>query len=254
MREALNQVIERLQTCTDLLDANLELKRVGDVIGVPRISATDDYSAANLILGEQGYKMAEVFGWDRDYVETWVGKKLNLNSPIGHACRFATRPFVWHTQQFWDHSPTLSKPQQQVIDFLTTRGVWGGITVPIHRPRGRLGSVGWTAIDDSADLDAIVRDHTPQLTLIGHYFLDVVYQSRDEEPPSPESASLSEREIECMTWVALGKTDAEIGSIIGRSPTTARFHIEKAMKKLGASTRTQAAAMASQLGVIGPVV
>ncbi len=254
MREDLNQAIEDLQTCRDMLSAALILKRVGDVIGVPRVAASDDYSNSSLILGEDGVTLAEVFGWSKDYIETWLDKKYTLASPIGHACRFATKPFVWYAQKIWDKRPTLDKAQARVLEMMAEQGTYGGITVPVHRPLGRVGSVGWTTGDSTTDLEALVHDHSPQLMLIGHFFLDLVFQLRDEQPTSSDIASLTEREIECLTWVALGKTDAEIAEMIFRSPATARFHIEKAVKKLGASSRSQAAAMASQLGLIGPVV
>ena len=236
------------------MPAALELKYVGEIIGVPRISAVHDYSASTLILGEEGVALAEVFGWTPDYVSTWLDKKLSLASPIGHACRMSTKPFVWYTDAIWARGDALEKPQRKVMDIMAAQGAHGGITVPVHRPFGRVGSVGWTSEDPETDLEGILGEAASELILIAHYFLDVVYATRDEDPSATDMTSLTEREIECLTWVALGKTDADIAVLIGRSPTTARFHIEKAMKKLNAGTRTQAAAMASQLGVIGPVV
>ena len=254
MREDLVSSIERLRTCRELMPAALELKHVGEIIGVPRISAVHDYSASTLILGDEGVALAEVFGWSADYVETWLDKKLSLASPIGHACRLTTKPFVWYTDAIWARGEALEKPQRKVLDIMAAQGAHGGITVPVHRPFGRVGSVGWTSEDADTDLEGILAGVANELILIAHYFLDVVYATREEDPPATDLTSLTEREIECLTWVALGKTDADIAVLIGRSPTTARFHIEKAMKKLNATTRTQAAAMASQLGVIGPVV
>ena len=52
------------------------------------------------------------------------------------------------------------------------------------------------------------------------------------------SANLTEeltaRELECMRWVAAGKTDAEIGNILSVSEATIKFHINGARRKLGA--------------------
>jgi len=255
MREELSQAIEEMKACRVPMDGALLLKRIGDLIGAPRISATEDYSREGLILGETGIAMSEVFGWPREYIELSLDKRHTLASPIGHACRFATRPFVWYTKKIWEKRPAnLDRAQERVLEIQAQYGVYGGITVPIHRPLGRVGSVGWTATDEATDLEALLHDYGDELMLIGHFFLDVVYQARAVEAPVSDIASLSEREIECLTWVALGKTDAEIAERIFRSPATARFHIEKAVKKLGAASRSQAAAMASQLGLIGPVV
>ena len=62
------------------------------------------------------------------------------------------------------------------------------------------------------------------------------------EPASDAVApsNLSARQTECLTWVAQGKTDPEIGIILGVSPRTVRFHLDKAKDKLKVMTRVQA--------------
>jgi DNA-binding CsgD family transcriptional regulator len=62
------------------------------------------------------------------------------------------------------------------------------------------------------------------------------------EPASERIApsNLSARQTECLSWVAQGKTDPEIGIILGVSPRTVRFHLDKAKDKLKVMTRVQA--------------
>lgn len=57
-----------------------------------------------------------------------------------------------------------------------------------------------------------------------------------------ERLGLTSREAEIMTWVAQGKTDAEVGMIFGLSPRTVAKHLEHTYQKLGVETRTAAAA------------
>ena len=57
-------------------------------------------------------------------------------------------------------------------------------------------------------------------------------------------STLSTRERECLTWVATGKTDWDISEILQISDQTVHKHISTALKKLKASTRAQAVAMA----------
>jgi DNA-binding NarL/FixJ family response regulator len=63
----------------------------------------------------------------------------------------------------------------------------------------------------------------------------------------PKLAGLNDREVEVLTWVARGKTSAEIAQIVGLTKRTIDFHIDNARAKLGASTRTEAAAKAHAL-------
>jgi DNA-binding CsgD family transcriptional regulator len=67
---------------------------------------------------------------------------------------------------------------------------------------------------------------------------------------SSVKAPLSPRELECLKWVLDGKSDTDIGKIIGISHTTVHFHVERVKKKLGVRTRAQAAAMVMTLGYL----
>jgi DNA-binding NarL/FixJ family response regulator len=63
-------------------------------------------------------------------------------------------------------------------------------------------------------------------------------------------AKLNEREIEVLTWVARGKTSAEIARRMRLSKRTIDFHIDNARLKLRAATRTEAATKALAGGLI----
>ena len=59
---------------------------------------------------------------------------------------------------------------------------------------------------------------------------------------------LTERERACMRWVLEGKSDRDIGDILGISHTTAHFHVEQVKRKLGVRTRMQAARIVVSFG------
>ena len=55
---------------------------------------------------------------------------------------------------------------------------------------------------------------------------------------------LTERESEVLLWIAKGKTNREIGSILEMSPRTVNKHLEQIFKKINVENRTSAAVMA----------
>jgi CheY-like chemotaxis protein/DNA-binding CsgD family transcriptional regulator len=55
---------------------------------------------------------------------------------------------------------------------------------------------------------------------------------------------LTTREAEVLYWVAKGKTNRDIGDILGASPRTVTKHMEHILQKLGVETRTAAASLA----------
>jgi DNA-binding response OmpR family regulator len=59
---------------------------------------------------------------------------------------------------------------------------------------------------------------------------------------------LTAREVEVLEWVALGKTNRDIGEILSLSPRTVNKHLEHVYVKLGVETRTAAASVVMALG------
>ncbi len=66
----------------------------------------------------------------------------------------------------------------------------------------------------------------------------------EPEPGRLEQLGLPPREAEALFWVARGKTNEEIGVVLGIGRTTVKKHLESTFAKLGVENRTSAAAMA----------
>ena len=62
--------------------------------------------------------------------------------------------------------------------------------------------------------------------------------------------TLTEREIEALTWVARGKSSADIATLLSVSERTVNFHVNNVIQKLGVATRVQAAIRCALLGLI----
>jgi CheY-like chemotaxis protein/DNA-binding CsgD family transcriptional regulator len=58
------------------------------------------------------------------------------------------------------------------------------------------------------------------------------------------SFKVTPKEAEVLYWVVKGKTNRDIGDILGSSPMTVKKHLERVFAKLGVETRTAAAGMA----------
>ncbi len=240
----------RLLGASDLLSAAKALKAIGDAVGLTHPAVIGDYSDRQLLTAENGQALSEVFGWEEDFQRDWVEQSLNRVSPVGAVCRVTTRPFSWKSEVMASLAEELAGRSGRSWHLTPERGIAGGISVPIHLPRCSVGSVTWVTRDKAIDLAGVLQAHGDLLRLAALHFMDLLYAGRDNDISEPYAALLSEREVECLTWVALGRTDGEIAELIHRSPTTARFHVENAMAKLEARNRAQAVAIACQLGLI----
>ena len=80
--------------------------------------------------------------------------------------------------------------------------------------------------------------------------------ARREEPARtnarrPPASSLTKREVEVLGLMAQGKTNPEIARELVIARPTAKTHVERVIRKLGVSDRTQAVVRAIDLGLVG---
>ena len=73
--------------------------------------------------------------------------------------------------------------------------------------------------------------------------------ARPELPAAARELGLTPRELEVLEHVAMGQTNREIAAELFISARTAGVHVSHILEKLGASTRTEAAAAAHRLGL-----
>jgi DNA-binding NarL/FixJ family response regulator len=70
------------------------------------------------------------------------------------------------------------------------------------------------------------------------------FKAEFKSPQPLEALGLTPREAEILFWVAQGKTNCEIGTILQISSATAKKHLENIYAKLGTENRTTATLMA----------
>jgi DNA-binding CsgD family transcriptional regulator len=73
----------------------------------------------------------------------------------------------------------------------------------------------------------------------------------EEAAPDSDDAGLTAREREVLALVADGYTNRKIAETLFISESTAGVHVSNILGKLGVATRTEAAAVATRLGLVG---
>ncbi len=121
-------------------------------------------------------------------------------------------------------------------------GVTDGLLVPIHTIKGHAGLV---SISTKAALADAAFHALTLMSLVVHNQLSALQRSDPDE-----LEAFTTREVECLTWAAAGKSDAEIAMILELSPKTVNYHIEGAKRRMNAASRTHAVASAFRLGLI----
>jgi DNA-binding CsgD family transcriptional regulator len=120
-------------------------------------------------------------------------------------------------------------------------GRWVRHADPGGSGHGDPGSAGTSLTVDGAAGQLMVR-----LTVSDdeHRVLTLTERPAVPRPDALKPLGLSPREAEVLAWVTEGKTNAEIGTILGASGRTIDKHLERVLRKLDVATRTAAVARA----------
>lgn len=193
-----------------------------------------------------------VFGWQVDVAQSYPAEWPTNKCPIIRACRVEGEPFWVNRSGFRTavKNPLLEPIGLRHIDLWSTHKA--AIAVPMHLPFCEI------AVAKLVSRDPAKEDLSYEFARFGKLFADLsrrfissyVTTMRDN-PYVPHEAVLSPREVDCLRWAAFGKTDKEVGIILGSSHATVRYHLTRACTKLDASNRAQAIFRAAQLGYLG---
>ena len=152
-------------------------------------------------------------------------------NPLVLAALQSRRPVA--ASELLSHGLVLGRWQES-FRFIAKQG--DALAIPIV---GNAGTEGFAILSGPIErLNALSRS---LLQIAVHLaFKRAALLSNAPETDQTNAAHLSARQAECLRWVAQGKTDPEIGIILGVSPRTVRFHLDKAKDKLKVLTRVQA--------------
>ncbi len=111
----------------------------------------------------------------------------------------------------------------------------------------KVGAIGYLLKDTNADelCKAIKAAAAGQVQLSPQVAARLVREVRTPEP----QVSLTEREIEVLRLIAIGKANKEIAVRLHISETTVKTHVSNILMKLGYTSRTQAALYAIRVGL-----
>jgi DNA-binding CsgD family transcriptional regulator len=195
---------------------------------------------------------SEIFGFREADANWWQFPQLALSSPLTNACRVEAEPFWCNERGFHTRTPNPMLDALDLSHFRERALTAAAIVVPIHLPFGQIGAASFLSPDPAVDdLSAEYALYGETLALYARIFVQTYVKVTTRQRHAAAGAALTKREVECLRWAAAGKTNDEIGLILGLQRTTIRFHIRAASLKLDAVNRDQAVFKAAQLGFLG---
>lgn len=242
----------RIVDTSDVRRAAEALHRIAMEHANMRVALAHNIADKRTPVDAQGNILAlDVFGWTSDEKVWWKNSRIALDSPLTSACRFESEPFWVNGDGFRTRQPN---PYLDLIDlsnFSARAMTHAAIVVPVHLPFGQIGAVSFNPTDRSRiDLTEDYLKFGDAFGIYARTFISSYVHAMGNMQRLPPGSRLSKREVECLRWAAIGKTDLEISMIMSRSRATVRFHIHNASVKLDAVNRSQTVFKAAQLGYI----
>ncbi len=112
------------------------------------------------------------------------------------------------------------------------------------------------AIRTAAKGESVISPHMMDKLLAGIRGVGVKAMSRvgSKEAPNPEIDALTRRESEILEYLARGQSNKEIARALDIAESTVKIHVQNLLRKLGLSSRVQAAVFAVEhgFGVVPP--
>lgn len=231
----LESFIEDLQKVRTLEDLNASVISLRDLLDVEHVV----YHSVNST-GEQYAALT--------YSDDWVGQYLEKDyarvDPVVQACYRRFHPVQWK-QLDWSGKASRDFLGEAIGSGIGTQG----FSVPVRGPSGQfaLFTVNHNTNDDT--WSRFTRERTADVILVSHY---INQKALELERGSDllEAPSLSPRETDALTMLALGYSRAQAAETLSISEHTLRVYIEGARFKLAAMNTTHAVARALSAGLL----
>jgi len=207
-----------------------------------------DRAVFSLLTTHSEIEQQAAFGLVHNYPADWF-KHYNENDyhyidPVTLYGATAIDAFHWSDlpQKF-----ILSKSQKLVLDLGAEAGLHNGVATPL---RGASNELAGVALATTEQKDAFDGNIDLIAAYCNHFYLAyrrLLKVDGDESTPRPY---LTKRERDVLQWMALGKTNSEIGDILLITEHTVDSHIRKIFLKLETNNRLLASIKALNLGII----
>ena len=172
-----------------------------------------------------------------DWVDAYFDRQLFRHDPILDSIATRPRPILWSTAL---NGEGLEQVGERFRRAAATVGIDDAIAIPIHGFDDQCEAVvSLTASEGRHAVSAFLYTLAPVHLSVLQLHLKL-RPALDRRARFPVGQRLTVRERECFMWIAKGKSNWEVGQILGIAERTVNFHVENVRRKLNVGSRMQA--------------
>lgn len=224
MLATVQSFVVRVRDLEALTELDAAMQEIASLIGASYYAITQ-----HLAPGRSDIEPLRLIRYPDAWVHYFDEHALSVSDPMHRASQRAITGFRWSEIAAMIN---LTSRDRQILSDAREHGLGDGFTIPAHLPGEASGSCSFAAAAGT-DLDEAML---PLAQLAGQFGYEAARRIVQRRAP-PAAPALTERQIECIMWVARGKTDWEIASILGVSRATVGEHLRHARERYDAPTR-----------------
>lgn len=173
-----------------------------------------------------------------EWVEYYDANALGVSDPVHRASHVTSVGFAW------SEIPgmiAMTANDEEILLRGDAQGIGTGFTVPANVPGESNGSCSFA----NPKGVGLREENLPIAQLVGAFAFEAARRLwRVRSPLEEPLPRLTDRQRECILWVARGKSDWEISQILGIQHETVVRHLKQAREKYGVGKRTMLAVQA----------
>lgn len=167
-----------------------------------------------------------------DWVEYYDENSLGVSDPVHRASHVTSVGFAWSEIP---RMIAMTPKDHQILLSGEGRGIGDGFTVPANVPGESNGSCSFANPAGTP----MREEDLPVAQLVGAFAFEAARRLwRVRTPYLHPLPKLTDRQRECILWVARGKSDWEISRILGIEHETVVRHLKQARERYGVGKRT----------------
>lgn len=178
-------------------------------------------------------KGVRVHNYPEDWARWFDERGLGISDPVHRASQRRMAGFLWRDMT------KFARPRpgdEAILRRARLHGLHDGLTIPAHLPGEAHGSVSFAWPKG--------RRATGEALMFAQTFAGFAFETARRLSGSAVETTrpkLTDRQVECVRWVARGKSDGVIAQILGLSEDTVSEHLRSARARYDAPTRTSLA-------------
>ena len=167
------------------------------------------------------------------WADYYDGNSLGVSDPVHRASHVTSVGFPWSRMS---EMIPLTTEDRRVLAMGRDEGIGDGFTVPAHVPGEARGSCSFA----NEAGRPMPQEMLLMAQLAGMFAFEGARRlwSIRGHLPMPPRPVLTDRQRDCVLWVARGKSDWEISLILGVGEETVARHIKQACERYGVNKRT----------------